>query len=98
MLRALCVITVSNQSLKLNIQNSVEKFLRNEINLEHLRSSLEINGRALEGMPYAQIKEMDELEYKLTMSQFHDEEDCETDIDQAISAINIWLENIPLYI
>ena len=47
-------------------------------------------------MPYSMIKEIDDIEYMLTISQFSDEEDCETTIDETLIYIESWLNRIPV--
>lgn len=87
---------MSNRSLKKRIRISTEKFKVGEIDLIALKDSIGINGRALEMMPYEMIKQIDEIEYKLTVSQFADEEDCYTDIEEVLKSIDEWLTKIPI--
>ena len=46
-------------------------------------------------MPYALVKEIDDIEYQLTVAQFSDEEDClPTDVE-ALSQLSSWLSKVP---
>ena len=47
-------------------------------------------------MPYSAIKEIDDIEYKLTASQFADEKDCYSNIGEVLKIMEAWLEKVPL--
>jgi hypothetical protein len=47
-------------------------------------------------MPYPVIKELEEIEYKLTVSQFADEEDHYPDIEEVLEFIDTWLAKVPV--
>jgi len=87
---------MSNKSIKQRIQKSIESFKAGEISIHDLKASIETNGQALEMMPYSMIKEIDDIEYKLTVSQFSDEEDCYPNIEEVIRIIEAWLERVPV--
>jgi hypothetical protein len=94
---ALCVKReMSNLSLKNRISDSVSLFKEGKINLQELKSSIEENGRALEMMPYALIKEIDDIEYQLTISEFYDEEECYMPVEKVLLQIENWLQKVPL--
>ncbi len=63
---------MSNSSIKKRIEKSIKDFESGMIDIKALKDSIELNGRALEMMPYNLIKEIDEIKYKLTVSQFAD--------------------------
>jgi hypothetical protein len=87
---------MSNRSIKERIEKSVDDFKAEKINIKMLKDSIELNGRALEMMPYSMIKEIDEIEYKLTVSQFADEEDCYSNIEEVLKLIEAWLKKVPV--
>ena len=86
---------MSNSSLKNRIAEAVEKFEAGTISLPAFRSTLLSNGSALEAMPYSLIKELDHLEYLLTISQFYEEEGCECSPSEAIATVKGWLHRVP---
>ncbi|VVS94179.1 hypothetical protein DBB_37510 [Desulfoluna spongiiphila] len=47
---------MSNKSLKKRISDSLEKFKAGTIDINTLKLSIELNGRALEMMPFELIK------------------------------------------
>ena len=87
---------MSNQSLKDGIEKSIEQFRAGKLSIKDLKNSIEINGQALEMMPYELIKELDEIEYKLTVSQFTDEEECFPNIEGVLIFIKSWLTKVPI--
>jgi len=87
---------MSNKSIKERIEKSIEAFKSGKITLKDLKESIELNGTALEMVPYPMIKELDDIEYKLTMSQFADEEDCYSNIEEVLHYIEVWLERVPV--
>lgn len=87
---------MSNITIKRRIEKSLGAFKAGEIDIKALKESIELNGNTLEMMPYGAIKEIDDIEYKLTVSQFADEEDCYPNIEEALKAIEVWLEKVPL--
>ena len=87
---------MSNRSIKDRIEKSLDDFKTGKINIKTLKDSIEVNGRALEMMPYSMIKEIDEIEYKLTLSQFADEEDCDANIEEVLKSIDLWLKKVPV--
>ena len=86
---------MSNESIKKRIEECLTKFTLGELNLNALKDCIELNGQALESMPYELIKDIDEIEYQLTQCFFADEEDCEYDIESTISFIKSWLAKVP---
>jgi len=87
---------MSNRSNKERIEKSVDDFKEEKISIKMLKDSIELNGRALEMMPYSMIKEIDEIQYRLTVSQFADEEDCYANIEEVLKSIDAWLKKVPV--
>ncbi|KRG73373.1 hypothetical protein ABB30_15350 [Stenotrophomonas ginsengisoli] len=86
---------MSNTTLKKRIVDAIDQFERGQLSLVALRSAVVDNGQALEAMPYPLIKEIDDIEYKLTLSQWYDEEGCEVSPEEALSALKSWLSRVP---
>jgi hypothetical protein len=87
---------MSNQSISINIKKSIEDFKAGKINIKSLKESIELNARSLEMMSYSMIKEIDDIEYKLTVSQFADEEESYPNIEEVLEYIEAWLEKVPI--
>ena len=87
---------MSNITIKCRIEESVEAFRAGKIDIKALKESIELNGNALEMIPYSAIKEIDDIEYKLTVSQFADEEDCYPNVEEVLKVIEAWLEKVPV--
>jgi len=87
---------MSNRSIKRRIEESLALFRAGKIDIKSLISSVENNGHALEMMPYNLVKEIDEIEHQLTISQFYGEEGCNLDIDGALRTLESWLSKVPI--
>lgn len=87
---------MSNQSLKNKILNSLTLYKDGEISIDELKSAIDKNGRAFENMPYALIKDIEDIEYELTVSIAAAEDDCDASCDEAIILIETWLKKIPV--
>ncbi len=86
---------MSNESIKERISKSIDDFKANKIDLKELRGSIELNGRALEMMPFSMIKELEEIEYKLMIAQFAQEEDCGVNTEEVVKLLESWLKTCP---
>jgi len=86
---------MSNRTIKERIETALIDFNEGKIDLTTLKGCIELNGQALEAMPYELIKDIDEIEYQLTQCEFADEEGCEYDVDSALSFIKTWLSKVP---
>ena len=87
---------MSNKSIKQRIEKAIVEFKAGKIKIKDLKESIELNGNALEMMPYPMMKELDDIEYKLTVSQFADGEDCYPNIEEVLKYIESWLERVPI--
>lgn len=70
-------------------------FESNQLSLVALKECIELNGQALEAMPYNLIKDIDEIKYQLTQCQFAEEEGCQYSTESTISFIKDWLNHVP---
>jgi hypothetical protein len=87
---------MSNRTLHNHIAQALAAYRAGSIGIPALRDVLVQNGRALEAMPYALVKEIDDIEYDLTAAQFAEEEDCIPNIGAAIAKLESWLKTVPL--
>ena len=87
---------MSNKSIKQILERSIEEFKAGKISIKELKDSIELNGNTLEMMPYQMIKELDDIEYKLMVSQFADEEYCYPNIEEVLNFIDEWLQRVPI--
>ena len=87
---------MSNKSIIERIEKSIDDFEKEKINMKSLKESFQLNSTALEMMPYNLIKEIDDIEHNLTLSQFSDEEDCYSNIEEVLKQIEIWLKKVPV--
>ena len=87
---------MSNRTLHTHIAQALAAYRAGSIGIPALRDAVVQNGRALEAMPYALVKEIDDIEYDLTAAQFAEEEDCIPNIRGAIAKLESWLNAVPL--
>ncbi|MCU7853428.1 MAG: hypothetical protein KZQ80_14590 [Candidatus Thiodiazotropha sp. (ex Monitilora ramsayi)] len=86
---------MSNSRLLGRIENALDEYKSGKIDRKTLISSITENGKALEMMPYNLIKEIDEIEYQFTVSQFSDEEECLPSEAEVIARLSRWLSEVP---
>lgn len=86
---------MSNRTLVKRMEASLSSYLHKEISRNELISSVEENGRALEMMPYSLIREIDEIEHQLTVSQWAKEDEFLPEEERAIEQLRQWFQKIP---
>ena len=86
---------MSNNTLVRRMETALSRYLQKEISRKELISSVEENGRALEMMPYNLIKEIDEIEHQLTVSQWAEEDGFLPEEEQVLVQLRQWLQKIP---
>ena len=87
---------MSNRTLHSRIAQALADYRAGTLGIPELRDAVVQNGRALEAMPYALIREIDAIEYDLTAAQFAEEEDCVPNIGSAIAKLEAWLNALPV--
>jgi hypothetical protein len=87
---------MSNRTLHNRIAQALAAYRSGSIGIPALRDAVVHNGRALEAMPFALVKEIDDIEYDLTAAQFAEEEDCIADTRGTIEKLERWLNAVPL--
>ncbi len=86
---------MSNNTLINRIEEALAKYENGDIDRKALISSVEENGSALEMMPYRLIKEIEEIEYQLTVAQFADEDEFLPCEEEALARLSSWLNEVP---
>jgi len=87
---------MSNRTLHNRIAQALAAYRAGSIGIPALRDAVVQNGRALEAMPYALVKENDDIEYDLTAAQFSVEEDCLPNVSGTLAKLESWLSAVPL--
>ncbi len=82
---------MSIQSLKNRLFQSLNLYREGLINLEELKQSVFLNGRALEMMPYPLIKEIDAIGYELEIIEGYIQNGFEADVDSVLSQLEVCL-------
>jgi hypothetical protein len=86
---------VSNALLHERLASALEACRRGDVTLSELRDSFVLNARALEAMPYALVKGIDDIEYLLTVANLSEEDESEPNVAKALDAIEAWLAAAP---
>ena len=86
---------MSNRSLVERIGSAVQSFHSGDLGANRLAETLELHGRALEGMPYSLLKELDDLIHELEICTFADEDDTISDAASVVRKVEQWLHSIP---
>ena len=87
---------MSNRSLRDRIVTALASYRAGRLRIAELREVVVLNGRAMEMMPYELIKEIDDIEYVLTVAQLHDEDGFVPPIDEALLNLDKWLKAVPV--
>jgi hypothetical protein len=87
---------MSNRTLRERISKSLAEFRAGRATRAELIDAVVLNGGALEMMPYRLIREIDAIEFDLTVSEFDDEDGVSPNTEQAMRRLDAWLEAIPL--
>ena len=86
---------MSNSSLVSRIEGAALSARSGDTSARSLAETLRGNGRALEGMPYPLIKEMDELIMDLQIACWDDEEGLLPDVGTVLVQLAAWLSKVP---
>ena len=87
---------MSNRTLRERIVQALATYRRGDSTLADLRSAVVVNGRSMEAMPYVLVKEIDDMEYLLTVAQWTDEEGCAPDMESVLTKLDSWLNSVPV--
>lgn len=86
---------MSNNSLIDRIESALAAVRTQEATAQFLADAIRSNGRALEGMPYALIKELEDLAMDLDIASWHDEDGFLPDLPSILSRVDRWLLQLP---
>ena len=86
---------MSNISLVRRIEQAITNYRNGETDRSELISAVEENVKALEMMPYHMIKEIEEIEYQLTVAQFVDEDEFLPNEEEALNCLEKWVSKVP---
>lgn len=86
---------MSNESLINRIEVTLELVQTEQAPARALAESIRGNGRALEGMPYNLIKELESMAMDLDIAQWHDEDGFETALGPVLIRVRDWLSKLP---
>lgn len=90
------VFSVSNNNLHKQISIALQDVREGKVSPKVASLTLRNNGRALEGMPYTLIKEMESLAMDLEIAEWYENENCFPDLDTVLLKTEEWLKKIPL--
>ena len=86
---------MSNQTLIARIEASLGRLQVHQGDSRALAESIRGNGKALEGIPYHLIKEIEDLAMDLDIAQWHDEDGFSPEIGPILVRVHSWLEKLP---
>lgn len=86
---------MSNSSLIARIESVLEDVRLGRTSTKSAATSLRNNGRALEAMPYALVKELEDIALDLDIAAWADEDDCVPDLAAILTRTVSWLEQVP---
>lgn len=86
---------MSNESLINHIDLTLELVQTERAPARALAESIRGNGRALEGMPYNLIKELESIAMDLDIAQWHDEDGFAPALAPILIRVREWLSNVP---
>lgn len=86
---------MSNRSLIARIETCLELVQARQGTAQMLADSIRGNGRALEAMPYALIKEMEGMAMDLDIAQWHDEDGFPPELGPVLTQVENWLVKLP---
>jgi len=82
---------MSNQTLIARIEASLALLQAHQGDARGLAESIRGNGKALEGMPYALIKEIESMAMDLDIAQWQDEDGFAPEIAPILDRVQSWL-------
>lgn len=86
---------MSNQTLIARIEASLALLQAHQGDARGLAESIRGNGKALEGMPYDLIREIESMAMDLDIAQWHDEDGFVPEIAPILGRVQNWLAKLP---
>ena len=86
---------VSNNSLIARIESALAAVRARGATAQFLADVIRGNGRALEGMAYPLINELEKLANDLDIASWHEEDEFLPDLPSILSKVDRWLHQLP---
>ena len=86
---------MSNNSLISRIEAGVASVRSGYSTAKSLAECVRINGRAMEGVPYPLIKEVESLAISLDIAASQDEDGFVADVESILVRVETWVRNLP---
>lgn len=86
---------MSNESLVARIEFAASQCRAQKLAARELAETLRGNGRAIEAMPYALIKEMESIALDLDIAEWTDEDGFLPDLTVVLEQLEAWLKQVP---
>ena len=86
---------MSNSSLIAKIETSLESVRSGNSTAKSFAETVRSNGRALEGMPYALIKEFESIAMDLEVASWQDEDGFIPNLESVLIRTDSWLQKLP---
>jgi hypothetical protein len=86
---------MSNRTLIERIESGLADVRAEKISARTFAEIVRNNGRALEGMPYALIKEFESLALDLEIAEWYDEDGCSPELAPLLVKTQAWLAMLP---
>ncbi|WP_447592342.1 hypothetical protein [Stenotrophomonas rhizophila] len=84
----------ANQRLLTRIREARQALLQGHCSPAEMASTLLVNGRALDAMPYALIRTFESLSMDFEIASWCDEEGTEPDLRAALQGLDRWLDDV----
>jgi hypothetical protein len=86
---------MSNHSLIARVEAALLATRAGANSAKALAETVRINGRALEGMPYSKIEEMESLATDLEIASWHEQEGLLPNVASSLGKLEAWLRDLP---
>lgn len=86
---------MSNESLRLRIEQALLSAKAGELTGSALADVIRGNGRAMEGMAYPLLTEMESLAMDLEISTWEEDEDLQPNMGSVLDQVEHWLGKLP---
>jgi hypothetical protein len=85
---------MSNLSILERIEEQVGELQRGELTTRAFVDFLDASTEALEALPYAEVQRARDLQHKVEVAGFSDEEDCISDLPSVTQEIKTWIQEL----
>jgi hypothetical protein len=85
---------VSNQKIIKRLEDKVDDFVNGKVGKYEFTEFMRNSISALEGIEDKTIDESRDLEYKIEVAEFHDEDDSIQELSSVIDGLKIWLSKL----